>query len=41
MPHRCTRCEAQFPDGDKTILSGCPKCAWNQFLYVEEGASTP
>lgn len=35
MPHRCTRCGAIFEDGDSVILSGCPNCGWNKFLYVK------
>lgn len=38
MPHKCTRCEQVFPSGDMRVLSGCPNCGWNQFLYVEEYA---
>lgn len=36
MPHKCTRCESIFDDGASVILSGCPKCGWNKFLYVKE-----
>ncbi|WP_292466549.1 Zn-ribbon domain-containing protein [Methanolobus sp.] len=36
MPHKCTRCESIFVDGASVILSGCPKCGWNKFLYVSE-----
>jgi len=42
MPHKCTRCEHIFEDGDSVILTGCPNCGWNKFLYVkssEAGAS--
>ena len=35
MPHRCTRCGTIFEDGDSVILSGCPKCGWNKFLYAK------
>jgi predicted nucleic acid-binding Zn-ribbon protein len=35
MPHRCTRCGTIFEDGDSVILSGCPNCGWNKFLYVK------
>jgi uncharacterized protein len=35
MPHRCTRCGTIFEDGDPVILSGCPNCSWNKFLYVK------
>ena len=37
MPHKCTKCGNVFKDGDKAILSGCPKCGWNKFLYTREG----
>ncbi|MDV0446450.1 hypothetical protein MsAg5_02880 [Methanosarcinaceae archaeon Ag5] len=36
MPHRCTKCGAIFGDGDPVILTGCPTCKWNKFLYVRE-----
>lgn len=36
MPHKCTRCESIFVDGASVILSGCPNCGWNKFLYVKE-----
>jgi len=36
MPHRCTRCGTIFVDGDSVILSGCPNCNWNKFLYVKQ-----
>ena len=36
MPHKCTRCESIFDDGASVILSGCPNCGWNKFLYVKE-----
>ncbi|MCQ1536462.1 hypothetical protein FTO70_12435 [Methanosarcina sp. KYL-1] len=38
MPHRCTRCGTIFEDGDAAILSGCPDCGWNKFLYVKREA---
>ena len=42
MPHKCTRCESIFIDGASVILSGCPNCGWNKFLYVsEEEAAGP
>jgi hypothetical protein len=34
MPHKCTRCGSVFEDGASVILSGCPNCGWNKFLYV-------
>ena len=41
MPHRCTKCGAVFDDGDSIILTGCPECKWNKFLYVRaEDVST-
>jgi len=36
MPHRCTRCGTIFEDGDSVVLSGCPNCGWNKFLYVKK-----
>lgn len=36
MPHKCTRCESIFEDGAPVILSGCPSCGWNKFLYVKD-----
>ncbi|MCL2141850.1 MAG: Zn-ribbon domain-containing protein [Methanimicrococcus sp.] len=35
MPHRCTKCGSVFSDGDSVILTGCPECKWNKFLYVK------
>ncbi len=35
MPHKCTRCGKLFRDGSPEILSGCPSCGWNKFLYVK------
>ena len=34
MPHKCTRCGKLFRNGSSEILSGCPSCGWNKFLYV-------
>ena len=39
MSHKCTRCGSIFIDGASVILSGCPKCGWNKFLYVTEEES--
>ncbi|ATZ61307.2 MAG: Zn-ribbon domain-containing protein [Methanosarcinales archaeon Met12] len=36
MPHKCTRCGQTFRDGASEILSGCPTCGWNKFLYVTD-----
>lgn len=36
MPHKCTKCDKIFEDGSKEILSGCPECGWNKFLYVSD-----
>ncbi|MBO8182943.1 MAG: Zn-ribbon domain-containing protein [Archaeoglobus sp.] len=33
MPHRCTKCGKEYPDGDMRILKGC-ECGNNKFLYV-------
>lgn len=42
MPHKCTRCGQLFRDGSPEILSGCPSCGWNKFLYVMgEGEAAP
>ncbi len=41
MPHKCTRCEGVFRDGAAIILSGCPKCGWNKFLYVKDETTSP
>jgi len=41
MPHKCTRCEGIFRDGAAIILNGCPKCAWNKFLYVKDEMTQP
>jgi hypothetical protein len=38
MPHRCTKCGELFRDGDRRILSGCPECGWNKFLYESLGS---
>lgn len=35
MPHKCTKCEQVFEDGNSVILNGCPNCGWNKFLYVK------
>ena len=34
MPHKCIKCERVFQDGDPVILSGCPDCGGNKFLYI-------
>ncbi len=34
MPHKCIKCERIFKDGDPVILSGCPDCGGNKFLYI-------
>ena len=36
MPHRCTKCGAVYSDGNSVILTGCPGCKWNKFLYVKD-----
>ncbi|MBC7085257.1 MAG: Zn-ribbon domain-containing protein [Methanomethylovorans sp.] len=36
MSHKCTRCGEIFVDGAAVILSGCPSCGWNKFLYVKD-----
>ena len=41
MPHRCTKCGSVFGDGDSVILTGCPECKWNKFLYVRKEEMSP
>lgn len=41
IPHKCTRCEKIFKDGAAEILSGCPACGWNKFLYVRDEVEKP
>lgn len=41
MPHKCTRCENIFKDGAVEILSGCPNCGWNKFLFVHDEPENP
>ncbi len=33
MPHKCTKCGKEYPDGDYRILKGC-ECGNNKFFYV-------
>lgn len=33
MPHRCTKCEKIYADGDMRLLQGC-ECGNNKFYYV-------
>ncbi len=33
MPHMCTRCKNVFDEG-VDVLTGCPICGWNKFLFV-------
>ncbi len=35
MPHKCTRCGHVFDDGSSSVLTGCPNCGANRFLYVK------
>ncbi len=39
MPHQCTKCEAVFPNGTEEVLSGCPECGWNRFMYIRADRS--
>jgi predicted nucleic acid-binding Zn-ribbon protein len=41
MPHQCTECGEDFPDGSKEMLSGCPTCGGNTFQYLPPGADIP
>ncbi|MCD5425578.1 MAG: Zn-ribbon domain-containing protein [Methanosarcinaceae archaeon] len=34
MPHKCTKCEEIFKDGDSCILTGCPNCGGKKFMYA-------
>lgn len=40
MPHKCTKCGHIFEDGSADILTGCPECGWNKFLYVPAKSET-
>ena len=33
MPHKCTNCGREFPDGSQEMLSGCPDCGGNKFQF--------
>ncbi len=35
MPHKCTKCGHVFDDGSSSVLTGCPSCGANKFLYVK------
>ncbi len=35
MPHKCTKCGHVFDDGSTSVLTGCPSCGANKFLYVK------
>jgi len=37
MPHQCTECGREFPDGSKEMLSGCPDCGGNTFQFKPPG----
>lgn len=37
MPHQCTNCGREFPDGSKAMLSGCPDCGGNKFRFAPKG----
>jgi predicted nucleic acid-binding Zn-ribbon protein len=39
MPHQCTNCEREFPDGSKEMLSGCPECGGNKFQFKPDSAT--
>ena len=36
MPHKCTKCGREYPDGSTEILKGCASCGGKKFLYVKE-----
>ncbi len=35
MPHKCTKCGHIFDDGSSSVLTGCPSCGANKFLYIK------
>ncbi len=39
MPHKCTTCGHVFDDGSASVLTGCPSCGANKFLYVKPDKS--
>ncbi|MEN6442553.1 MAG: Zn-ribbon domain-containing protein [Methanoregula sp.] len=36
MPHKCTKCGREYPDGSTEILKGCGSCGGKKFLYVKD-----
>jgi predicted nucleic acid-binding Zn-ribbon protein len=36
MPHKCTKCGREYPDGSTEILRGCASCGGKKFLYVKD-----
>ncbi|MFB6193891.1 MAG: Zn-ribbon containing protein [Halobaculum sp.] len=40
MPHKCTNCGREFPDGSKEMLSGCPDCGSNKFQFEPSGGGS-
>ena len=36
MPHKCTKCGREYPDGSTEILKGCGSCGGKKFLYIKE-----
>lgn len=36
MPHKCTKCGREYPDGSTEILKGCASCGGKKFLYVKD-----
>jgi len=35
VPHKCTKCGREYPDGSTEILKGCASCGGKKFLYVK------
>ncbi len=35
--HKCLKCGKKFEELTKEMLSGCPECGGNLFLYIKEG----
>ncbi|MCX6689543.1 MAG: Zn-ribbon domain-containing protein [Methanoregula sp.] len=36
MPHKCTKCGREYPDGSTEILKGCGSCGGKKFLYIKD-----
>ncbi|MFA7303444.1 MAG: Zn-ribbon domain-containing protein [Methanoregula sp.] len=36
MPHKCTKCGREYPDGSTEILKGCGSCGGKKFIYIKD-----